>query len=74
MRGDQYKGKVWTTPPTPEELEELTRDYTDDELAEINATIRAEKAKLSPEQRKAIKDNAQYYERIEGENLYIDGE
>lgn len=74
MRGDQYKGKVWTSPPTPEEIEELTRDYTDSEIDEINAQIRTERAKLSPEQRKAIKDNAQYYERIEGENLYIDGE
>lgn len=74
MRGEQYKGKVWTTPPTAEELAELTRDYTDDELVEINAQISAERAKLSIEQRKAIKDNAQYYERIEGENLHIDGE
>lgn len=66
-RLEKFEGKVWTTPPTPEELEELTRDYTEEELAEINAQMKAEGGKLSPQQRADLNVMADMFERWESE-------
>lgn len=67
-RLEKFEGKVWTTSPTPEELEELTRDYTDEELAEINAQMKAERDKLSPRQKEELKAMADMFDRWESES------
>lgn len=66
-RFEKFESKIWTTPPTPEELAELLRDSTDEEVAEINTQMKAERDKLSPQQQEELKAMADMFDRWESE-------